>query len=172
MSDELDQDPSERRAVPYEHIDRKIDEDLDAIRKQIHRFFLWGLVIVAIVGISTAVSIFGFGIVLKKQGEQNDRIEQQNAEIQKQNAAIQQQREDFVRQSCIDQNARHDNTVKSFQAAANKDVANAKKLGLNPDEVRRREAVTTKIVDLLQPHQDCETLVRKAVQPVSQEGNP
>lgn len=154
----------------YDDANKALNDHIEHNDRRLRKFFIGALMAFSIVGLATTASLIGFSIVLHDQQNTQNQLK----ELVKQNkqfaADIQKQRIDFTRQTCEDTNARHDKTTRSFQAAANQDIKNAKKLGLNPDEVRRREAVTQTIVDLLQPKQDCAALVKQTVKPVKKGG--
>lgn len=84
----------ERRADPPAHRD---------LEKRLERFLSRALAAFAVLGISCAVSLLGFGIVLDKQGEQADDI--------------QQQRFDSIKRACEDTNARNKNVNAQIDSA-------------------------------------------------------
>jgi hypothetical protein len=146
----------ERRKNPDAHVDEKIDEEMEAVKHDLRRFFNWGIAILAIVGLTTAASIFGFGILLTEQGKQNDKIASQQLQIQN-------QRRDAIRNTCEDQNTRHDNTVAKFEAAAQEETKN------HPEQAAQiQESIQAnlQIIDALVPKQDCEALINQSVKPV------
>jgi preprotein translocase subunit SecF len=157
--DPLGRELPDRRKHGYAELETKLNAHVESSRSQLHRFFNWGIAILAVVGLTTAASIFGFGIVLNQQGQQNNKI----AEAQ---AQIQQQREDSIRSSCEDQNARHDNTVASFEQAAKSTIKKHPELAA---QVHENVNTNLKIINALVPKQNCDQVVAESVKPV---GNP
>lgn len=69
---------------------------------------------------------------------------------------IQQSREDSVRTSCEEQNARHDSTVAKLD-----DLIAALKDPVQAARARASKPGTVVLIDRLAPHRDCEALVRR-----------
>lgn len=164
MTDEKDKRVSGGRRE-YDDPNAALTAHIEANDWRLRRFFTGALIAFAIIGLATTAALLGFGIVLRDQQQTQDQLKALVKQNNQFASDIQQQRVDFTRQTCEDTNHRHDNTTESFHKAASADIKNAKKLGLNPDEVRRREQVTQTIVDLLQPKQDCDKLVKQVLQP-------
>jgi len=104
------------------------------LKKEIHYFFRKIWVVVLLIGVTTAVGLVGYGFAIR--------------EIQDQRA-----------QSCADQNERHDNAIKALREGSNADIQNSDKLGLSPDEIRRRRDVTIGLINAIAPVQDCSKVV-------------
>lgn len=92
----------ERRDIsPHqEYLEERLHEFFDLVQARLRRFFAKCLMIFAVLGISCAAGLLGFGIVLSKQGNITDSVAAQNA-------AIQAQRYDTALSSCNETNARN-----------------------------------------------------------------
>src|SRR3954451_25259056 len=154
----------------YDDPNAALSLHIESNNRRLRKFFIGALIAYSLIGLATTGALIGFGIVLHRQQQTADQLKIVVAQNKKFANDIQKQRVDFTRKTCEDTNARHDTTTESFHAAAEKDVKNAEKLGLNPEEVRRREQVTQTIVDLLQPKQDCEKLVQQTLNPPKKKG--
>jgi hypothetical protein len=76
-------------------------------------------------------------------------------------AAIQQSRLDFIRIRCIEQNKRHDNTIKEL----NNIISNLPP-GERLDIARQNKPGTVLLINALAPIRDCDKVVQKArIQP-------
>lgn len=132
------QEAGERREG-YAELGQQLQAHADRIEDRLHAFFLKALIAFAVIGLTSAIALFGFGYTINQ---------------------LRDTRQDFTRTTCVSQNEKHDNTTKGLNAAAQHDIDHAKELGLNPEEVARRRDVTLGLIDLLAPHQDCEYLVK------------
>lgn len=137
----------ERRKGQQELVEH-FDEHADSIEARFQRFVKKALIGFAVIGLTSALALIGYGFVLREQG--------------KIVADIQTQRENSLRSLCEDQNKRHDDTSKKLTDAAAKDEA-ARKTEAGKAEVRRRRDVTLALIDALSPHQDCDELVKQSV---------
>ncbi len=146
----------DRRKHGYKELEEQLASDVEEMRDTQRRFFIGGIIVLAIIGLTTALSIFGFGILLKEQGDQQDQIEKQAENIQE-------QRKESIGNACKDQNYRHDATSAALSTAADEDIAKAKTQAQKKEIARRRD-VTLGLIDALTPVQDCEQLVDEAVQ--------
>jgi hypothetical protein len=128
---------SEEIPNPYSEdtqLDVKFDELALAVAKRLRGFFAKALLAFAVLGLTSALSLFGFGITLSEQHE--------NARL------IQHQRYEAIFENCVDQNERHDRAI-------------AKAELLLPE---RAQPTVTLIVDELLPYvDDCVTFARKRV---------
>lgn len=100
MDDQNDSEkvPSYRPDNIYDDVDLKFEELALAEAKRLRGFFIKALFAFAVLGMTSAGALLGFGIVLNKQRE-TSRI-------------IQKQRYNSIYENCIQQNYRHSNTVK------------------------------------------------------------
>lgn len=149
----------------YDDANKALQAHIEHNDRRLRKFFIGALIAFSVIGLATTVALIGFSSVLHEQQKTQNQLKALVVQNKKFANDIQQQRVDFTRSNCETVNTRHDTTTKAFHKAAQQDVKNAKKLGLNPDEVRRREAVTQSIVDLLQPKQDCAALVKQVLNP-------
>lgn len=140
--------PPDRRKEDYDQLDQKIDERFNGLTTRLARFIskaLWGF---AVLGIACAIGLFGFGVVLHREGLNAN-------EIQKQRKAT-------ILRACNEQNDQHDDTYNQLVALAKADEAQ-RKTEAGKREVRRRRDVTLALIDALAPHQNCKKLVTDAV---------
>ena len=149
-------DLPDRRKHGYRELEERLEEHVEDIRATQRRFFIGGIVVLAIIGLTTALSIFGFGVILREQGDQQDQIEKQAANIQDQRAQA-------IGDDCKDQNQRHDQAVNKLMLGAQADIDNAESQA-EKKEIARRRDVTIGLIDALSPVQDCEQLVAESVQ--------
>lgn len=138
MNERRQLDLPDRRKNTYEELVRRLDEHTQAVEKRLHRFFMKALFIFAVIGISSAVALFGFSVVLSR---------------------IKETRQDFVRDTCRAQNSRHDNVTAYITSVANAQLAQAK------NEAQRKAIKASllqwyKLIDLQAPHQDCDRLAK------------
>lgn len=92
----------ERRDIsPHqEYLEERLHEFFEYIEARLRSFFAKCLMIFAVLGVSCAAGLLGFGIVLGKQGDLTDQVAAQNA-------AIQDQRFDAALSYCNDQNSKN-----------------------------------------------------------------
>jgi predicted negative regulator of RcsB-dependent stress response len=126
----------DRRKHGYRELETKLDHHYEELELRLKRFFSKCLIAFAIMGISTAVSLFGFGLVLK-----------QHQDLTKQ---IQEQRRNSVFEACRSQNQRHDDTVAKLKAL--------------PDFNPSAQAATISLIDSLAPKQNCQQLAQAVVE--------
>lgn len=80
-----------------------LKKQADKVEERFHRWLVTGLVAFGIIALGTTVALVGYGILLTKQGNiTND---------------IQQQRYNTILDACLDQNERHDNVIKQIDKA-------------------------------------------------------
>lgn len=130
--------PPDRRKEDYDKLDKKIEEFKADLLSRLERFIRKALFAFAIIGITSAIGLLGFGLALR---------------------AVQKAREDFIRDSCVAQNKRHDKTISAFNEAA---AAAMKKYPTRAAEIRDSVNTNLGIIDALAPKQNCEQLVRVA----------
>lgn len=87
----------------YQELSTKLEKQADKNEERFHRWFLAGLIAVAIIGLTSAVALAGFGVLLTKQGSITDQI--------------QMQRYSSVLDACLDQNERHDKVIVKIDEA-------------------------------------------------------
>jgi hypothetical protein len=137
----------DRRKDEYEELNKKIDERFDALTERVARFISKALMGFALIGVTSALGLLGFGFVLKREGENTDEI--------------QKQRRESILTACRDQNIRHDNTVIQFRKiAVTAAAANPKQA----KQIRRNIDANLRIIDAIAPKQNCDHLVQAAVQ--------
>lgn len=105
------------------------------LKSELYYFFRQIWVIVIAIGVVCTIGLGGFGYLLLKQ--QQEALER-----------------------CHNQNIRHDNAITALIVGSNKDIQNADKLGLSPDEIRRRRDVTIDLIDAIAPKTDCNNPVK------------
>lgn len=90
-----DRRKEERREVsPHqEYLEERLHEFFDLVQERLRSFFAKCLMIFAVLGVSCAAGLLGFGIVLRKQSDLTDQI--------------QAQRYDAVLSSCNETNSRN-----------------------------------------------------------------
>lgn len=105
----------ERHGTPgrrdYDEIAKNVNEFVHDTKNRFERWFRVALAVIAFIAILTAGAIFGFGIILREQGDQQDQLQQQADLIADQALQIQQQRRDSIQDECARTNKRHDGAV-------------------------------------------------------------
>jgi hypothetical protein len=171
MDDDLDSlSPPDRRKHGYAELEQQIEEhkeevthDLNLfkeltkqelekfyaeIRQVLRRFFFRALVVCAIIGLTSAVGILGFGLVLRKQSNLTEDIQGQRYEV--------------TYNTCKDQNDRHDDTIALLDQLAKKAVKRA-----SPEErkqIAQSIASSKLLIDALAPRiSDCTALAKSRV---------
>lgn len=152
----------DRRANTYESLEKRLDEHIERIEDRFHKRFRGMLIAFSLIGITSAVALGGFSIVLEEQQEHTDRIEQLAEENKALSQEIQAQRKDSIRALCEDQNARNKGTSQALIDAAQKDI-DSRTTEAEKVENRRRRDVTLALIDALAPVQDCDKVVAEAV---------
>lgn len=89
--------PPDRRKHGYRELEKKLNDHTTEIEHRLERFFIKALAAFAVLGITSAGSLLGFGIVLQEQ--------------KKVDARIQEQRFDAFKLNCEQQNTRHDRAI-------------------------------------------------------------
>lgn len=96
MDERRQLDMPDRRKTPYDSISKKLDDHIAEIEERLRRFFTKALVAFAVLGITSAIGLFGFAFVLDE---------------------IQEQRYVSILDTCNDTNARHDNVIAQIDTA-------------------------------------------------------
>jgi hypothetical protein len=130
---------SGRREYDYGRLEKRLDEHTEKVEKRLHRFFSKSLAVFVIIGLTSAIALFGFTITLSK---------------------IKQTRKDFVKSSCVAQNKRHDITITKFKAAAKRAEKRSPKFA---QEIKSSIKDNLEIIDALAPKQNCEKLSEVAI---------
>lgn len=146
MRQEGDELP-DRRRHGYADLERQLNQHAREIEERLNRFFSKALIAFAVIGMTSALALAGYGLVLRSEARQNE--------------LIQDQRREFVRFECEDVNTRNRNSTKALEAGAGQDIANATTQEAK-DEIARRRDVTLVLIDRVLPIRDCDSLVRLA----------
>lgn len=126
--------PPDRRKEDYAQLEKKIDERFDKLTERLARFITRALIAFAAIGLSSAIALFGFGLVLGK---------------------IKETRRDFVFDTCTAQNKKNDDTVKAFHEEAEK----MKKIyPAQAAQIDQSVKSNLRLIDTLAPKQDCKKL--------------
>lgn len=88
---------------PPEHPHERRRPGYFELEQRLNRFFIKALAAFAVIGLTSAIALLGFGLVLKAQA----RVSRQ----------IQQQRYESLMIACESTNERHDNVIKKIDAA-------------------------------------------------------
>lgn len=129
----------DRRQHTYAELKKRLDEHIEVIEVRLHRFFKKALFIFAVIGITSAISIFGFGITLSQ---------------------IKDTRRDFVRDTCLAQNHRNRATVAEFYRVA-KELK--KQYPNRAAEIDQSVKTNLRLINTLAPRQNCEKLSQLSV---------
>lgn len=97
----------DRRRHGYKELNDKLEKHAAHIENRLRRFFTRALMAFAILGLTSAGSLLGYGLVLKKE----TRFSQE----------IQDQRFRSVLQQCLDQNRKHDRAIKAGSLVLSRD---------------------------------------------------
>lgn len=128
----------DRRKYTYEELVKRIDDHSAAVDNRLHRFFGKALAVFVIIGLTSAISLFGFSIVLKEFSDT---------------------RKEFIMTSCVAQNQRHDETFRKFRQASAKAIKRDPK---HAKEIRANIQDSLAIIEALAPKQDCGQLIKVA----------
>lgn len=109
-----------------------------AVEQRLHRFFVKALFIFAIIGITSAVALFGFGLVLAK---------------------IKDTRQDFVRDTCKATNERNEDATNFIIDVANEQILEAKSAAQR-DAIDKSLRQWIKLINLQAPKQNCDQLAK------------
>lgn len=141
-----DGDPERRREGWHDEVVEELNKHADRIEARLRKFYLKALIAIAIIGLTSAVALAGFGYLLRKQHETTN--------------AIQEQRKESIFRACADQNERHDNSFTEFRTAAADYI---KKHPKEAAQVRESVDANLAIIEALSPKQDCVKVVRNSV---------
>lgn len=130
----------------YQELEDKIYERAEIFENRFHRWFLIGLVGLSFIALTSAVALIGFGVLLTKQGNLTNEI--------------QEQRHHALLDACRDQNRRHDNVIAQI------DKAVAETPPPPPKKEREKQAKPFKLIlEAAVPHtKDCPTYARERVE--------
>jgi DNA-binding Lrp family transcriptional regulator len=123
--------PERRRG--YEELAEELDKHVAEIERRFQKWFRAGLIIITVIGLSSAVALFGMGYAIRE---------------------VQQQR----REVCENQNTRHDNAVKQFRREA---AILLKRNPERARAIRINIEANLRILDALIPVQDCDKTVEQ-----------
>lgn len=87
----------------YKRLEKKLDNHANVIEDRFHRWFVGGLIAFVIMGLVCTVSLIGFGVLLTKQGNLTEKI--------------QEQRYESLLEGCENQNTRHDDVIAKIDKA-------------------------------------------------------
>jgi hypothetical protein len=93
--------PPDRRKHGYRELEEQVNAHTAEIEDRLRRFFIKALTVFAILGFTSAGSLLGFGIVLRKQAHSA--------------AQIQEQRFNSFLQICHETNNRHDHVIATIE---------------------------------------------------------
>lgn len=153
----------DRRRHGYLELEEKLDAHAEAISRRFHKRFRGMLVAFAIIGMTSAIALAGFGVLLGDQRETSNQLQVLVKQNEQASIEIQTQRENSIRAQCQEQNARNRNTSNALIHAAGVDMA-SRTTEAEKAEVKRRRDVTLGLIDALAPVQDCDAKVKQAVQ--------
>lgn len=129
----------------YRELEDRLNTHARSVSDRFHRWFVISLVAFSIISLSSAAGLVGFGVLLKKQGNTTDEI--------------QQQRRSFVQSACEDQNSRHDDTSKKLIHAMNVAI---KRNPARREQIRQSSQVSLGLIDALVPKKNCVQVVQEA----------
>lgn len=140
MNEDRRSDTPDRRENAFEaytaEMEKRFQDYTVAMEKRLHRFFMKALAIFAVIGITSAVALFGFAIVLGQ---------------------IKETRQDFVRDSCKATKQRHDDATNYITDIANEQLRDAK-TAAQRDAITKSLKEWLKLIDLQAPVQNCNRL--------------
>lgn len=131
----------DRRKHTYENLEKKLDKHLIFIENRFRRWLIGGLTAFSIIGITSAIALVGFGIILSE---------------------LRETRELFVQSACETTNTNHEGAVTALRQGSDIDIANAPTEAAK-NEIRRRRDVTIALIDAIAPVEDCDYLVDLAL---------
>ncbi len=154
MGDSYEQDPfgtelPDRRRHGYKELEDKLDAHAKALDNRLAKFIRRGLIAFSIIGVFTALSLVGFGLVLHEQHKTTNLIQHQRAES--------------IRTGCVDQNRRHDNTV-AFIIKVTQKAADREPDPQTKKQILASQASNVALIQAIAPKQNCKALVAAAVQ--------
>lgn len=129
----------------YKELEDRLTKHAQAVSDRFHRWLVIGLAAFSIIALSSAAGLVGFGILLNKQGNVTQDIQQQRAAT--------------IRGNCEDQNQRNYSTVVKLNKAVAFEI---KKHPARAEQIRQSAEVSIGLINALAPHQDCVQVVREA----------
>lgn len=133
----------DRRQNTYEELEKKLERELTehttSVEDRLGRFFKKALFIFSVIGITSAVALFGFTITLGQ---------------------IKKTRREFVEVSCKDQNRRHDKTIVELRKAQAEAIKRTPQMA---NQIRTSAQSSIAIIDALVPKRNCKLLGEIAV---------
>lgn len=139
----------DRRKHGYVELEKKLEEHKNEITYQLRGFFVKALVAFAVLGLSCAIALAGFGMVLRKQSDITNEI--------------QQQRFDTLVQSCRETNDRNKDVNAKIDGviSATPDVPPGKRKAVK----RAAEPFRLVISAAVPLRENCQQYARGKVQP-------
>lgn len=148
----------ERRRGGFRSLEDFHDELTDELTKhaqrieaRLSRFFFRALLAFAVIGITSAGSLFGFAAVLRAYNDVGQQI--------------QAQRKVYVKQTCKATNKRHKEAVSALITGSTSDIK-AATTEAQRNDIRRRRDVTLALLDAIAPLQNCKAQAKTAVKEV------
>lgn len=132
--------PERRRMGWHDEVLWELNQHANRIEARLHRFFKKALIAIGIIGITSFVALIGFGIVLSK---------------------INETRRDFVRDTCVATNKRHDDATNYIIDIANEQTRDAHS-DAERAAVQKGLRQYLKLIDLQAPKQNCNELAKVA----------
>lgn len=149
--DSLDPAPGrspDRRKHGYKELEDKLDSHTREVETRLGRFFFRALIAFAVIGMTSAGALLGFGVVLSKQ---NDSAKE-----------IQKQRYDNLVASCVEQNNRNIKTVNTLDEVLKQASRTASKA--QQQQMAQSRTSTVLLINALAPFvADCDAAARKRV---------
>lgn len=138
-----------RRQDDFEHLDEKIDDRFGVLTDRLAHFIKRAIVGFAIIGLTSALALAGYGYLLREQHKTTNEI--------------QQQRKETILRSCTEQNGRHNATIKVLDKVLSDTVKSNPKLKA---QVKDSRAQNLLLINALVPVQNCSQLVKAATEGV------
>lgn len=153
-------------------IETTLDAYIDRVETRFQKRYRGMLIAFSIIGITSAVALVGFGILLDRQGDQQDKILAQQMQLGRLSAAnrnlvidIQAQRKASIRSSCRDTNHRNEKTSQRLKDAA-EEAAQKAPDAATKERIRQSVGTSLGLIDSLAPKADCDKKVEEAVKPI------
>lgn len=132
----------------YRELENKLNEHAREIEQKFHKWFIRGLVAFGIMSLGVILGLVGYGLLLNKQG---DLL-----------AQFKETRKEFVRDSCLAQNKRHDNTIAKLNTLSAKSIKQ-RKTATGRKRAEDGRVATIGLIDALAPKQNCKKLAAVSV---------
>lgn len=129
----------------YKDLEDRLTKHADEVKARFHRWFVISLAAFAIIALSSAAGLVGFGVLLQNQGKVTHDI--------------QLQRRANIRGNCEDQNQRNYVTIQRLNKAL---IFATKQHPERKEQIRQSSQVSIGLINALAPHQDCRQVVREA----------